>query len=135
MFATKQPAKKNLRHTLTEGERIMTTLIDEIVKLNLGSIELLALVTSTSYEVVFYATVNGKKYQSNALTAEGLFDILKMDEFYSKVATIIRNASNFKSDSMNIVTVNSSATIKWEYAERNCRIYPIKKNWKNSFEN
>lgn len=113
----------------------MTTLIDEIVKLNLGAIELLALVTSTSYEVVFYATVDGKKYQSNALTAEGLFDILKMDEFYSKVATIIRNASNFKSDSMNIVTVNSSATIKWVYAERNCRIYPIKKNWKNSFEN
>ena len=113
----------------------MTALIDETKNLNLGNIDLLALVTSSSYEVVFYATVNGKKYQSNALTEDGLFDILKMDEFYSNVANIIRNSSHFKADSMNIVTVTSSATIKWEYAERSCRIYPIKKAWKNSLEN
>ena len=113
----------------------MKTLIDEINNLGLGNIELLALVTSTSYDVVFYANINGKKYQSNALTEEGLFDILKMDEFYSKVATLVKNSPEFKDDGLNIVTVDASSTVKWEYAERNCRVYQKKKEWKNSLEN
>ena len=110
----------------------MSTLIDEIKNLGLGNLELLALVTSTSYDVVFYATINGKKYQSNALTEEGLFDILKIDKFYSNIATLIKNSSEFNEDSMNIVTVDASSDVKWEYAERNCRVYQIKKNWKSA---
>lgn len=112
----------------------MSTLIDEVNNLGLGHIELLALVTASSYDVVFYANINGKKYQSNTLTEDGLFDILKMDEFYSKVATLVKNSPEFKEDSMNIVTVDASSAVKWEYAERNCRVYQIKKNWKNSLE-
>ena len=113
----------------------MNTLIDEINNLGLGNIELLALVTSTSYDVVFYATVNGKKYQSNALTEEGLFDILKMDNFYAQVASIIRNSADFDSNKMNIVSVSSASQIKWDYNERDCRVYQIKKNWKITCSN
>ena len=35
-------------------------LISEIMKLGLNEVDLLALVTDTSYEVVFYANVGGR---------------------------------------------------------------------------
>ena len=110
----------------------MSTLTEEINNLGLGNIELLALVTSTSYDVVFYATLNGKKYQSNALTEDGLCDILKIDDFYSNIATLIKNSPEFNENCMNIVTVDTSSSVKWEYAERNCRVYQFKKNWKST---
>lgn len=110
----------------------MDKLFSEIDKLNLGKIDLLALVSKTSSEVVFYCDVNGKSIQSNNLIEEGLIDSVKLDTFYSSVTTIIRNDSKFKADKMNIVKINKNNDISFTYDETNCRIYGIKKEWKNN---
>ena len=59
---------------------------DEILKIEakgLSDIELLALVTDTSYEVVFYAKYDGKMRQSNDLAEDGIltldFEFLDID--------------------------------------------------------
>ena len=47
---------------------------DEVLKIEekgLTDVELLALVTDSSYEVVFYANYNGKTRQSNDLAEDG----------------------------------------------------------------
>ena len=47
---------------------------DEVLKIEekgLTGVELLALVTDSSYEVVFYANYNGKVRQSNDLAEDG----------------------------------------------------------------
>lgn len=110
----------------------MDKLFSEIDKLNIGKINLLALVSKTSSEVVFYCDVSGKSIQSNNLIEEGLIDSVKLDTFYSSVTTIIRNDSKFKTDKMNIVKINKNNDISFTYVEPNCRIYGIKKEWKNS---
>ena len=110
----------------------MNKIILEIEKLNVGKIDLLALISKTSSEVVFYCDVNGKTIQSNNLIEEGLIDSVKLDSFYSTVTTIIRNDSKFNASKMNIVKINRNNEISITYDETNCRVYGIKKEWKNS---
>ena len=66
-------------------------------------VDLLALVTQSSAEVVFYCKINDKVYQSNNLVEEGLYDGDKMDEFYQKVTAAIRQSEKFRNDMLNIV--------------------------------
>lgn len=110
----------------------MEKIFLEIDKINVGKIELLALISKTSSEVVFYCDINGKTVQSNNLIEEGLLDSVKLESFYSAVTTIIRSDSKFNANKMNIVKINKNNEISFTYDEINCRIYGIKKEWKNS---
>lgn len=110
----------------------MNELVKAIKNLNLGGIELLALVTDTSYEVVFYANVNGKVYQSNQLVEEDLIDPLKLDAFYGVVARIVGSSRQFKNGMMNIVKVNAKFDVSVLYAEEVCHEYAIKTEWERS---
>lgn len=105
---------------------------DEILKIEakgLSDIELLALVTDTSYEVVFYAKYDGKMRQSNALAEDGILTLDFVDEIYAAVAKVVREDKKYDSGKMNIVKA-SGEEITVEYNERNCRTYGLKKNWK-----
>ena len=109
----------------------MQQILNEIDKLHLTNVKLLALVTPTYDETVFYATVDGQEYQSNALAETGKIDMRKLDEFYRTVASIVRSSNEFKSDKLNIVKVQN-ATLQLAYEEKNSKIYAIKKAWKES---
>ena len=65
-------------------------VIEKIEKKSLSNIELLALVTETSYEVIFYAKYDGKMRQSNDLAEDGVISLDFVDEIYSEVANIVR---------------------------------------------
>lgn len=110
----------------------MKKIISVIEQLNVGKVDLLALITDSSSDVVFYCNINGKQLQSNNLVEEGLMDSIKMDNFYKEVTSIIRKNENFKTDKMNIIKVNQKNEITFSYADKNCRVYSIKKEWKNS---
>lgn len=110
----------------------MKELISTIAQLKLNGVNLLALVTKTSDEVVFYATVNGKIMQSNSLAEEGLLDPLVLDDFCHKIANIIRSSKKFKEDMMNIVKVSTNNEIDFSYESTSARLYAIRKNWKAS---
>lgn len=105
---------------------------DEILKIEakgLSDIVLLALVTETSYEVVFYAKCDGKMRQSNDLAEDGILTLDFVDEIYAAIAKVVREDKKYDSNKMNIVKA-SGDDITVEYDEKNCRTYGLKKNWK-----
>ena len=69
----------------------------------LQNIELLALVTDSSYEVIFYATYNGKICQSNDLAESGILSLEFVDDIYASVANVVRSDKKFDPSKMNIV--------------------------------
>jgi len=105
-------------------------IISEIRELGLSEVDLLALVTDTSYDVVFYASVDGKRMQSNTMAEEGLLDTVKLMAFYGKVATAIREDEGFDPSSLNVVKVNRNSEVSMSKMERNTRVYAIKKEWR-----
>lgn len=105
---------------------------NEILKIEakgLSDIELLALVTDSSYEVVFYAKHDGKLRQGNDLAECGILPLNLVDEIYAGVAKGVRADKKYDISKLNIVKV-SGAEITFEYDERNCKIYGLKKSWK-----
>lgn len=110
-------------------------LISEIEKLGLNEVDLLALVTSTSYDVSFYANVDGRRIQSNTMVEEDLIDSATLTAFYEKVATIIRKDTSFDPDAMNIVQVGRNSEVSAFKMERNAHVYAIKKEWRNQVLN
>ena len=110
----------------------MDELLSLIAQLHLSNVNLLALITDTSQDVVFYATVGEKSMQSNALAEGGILNPMILDEFYRKVAATIRLADSYKSGMMNIVKVFADNTVNFTYEAEKCRLYAIKKAWKES---
>lgn len=107
---------------------------DEIVKIEskgLSDVELLALVTESSYEVVFYAKYDGKMRQSNDLAEEGVLTLDFVDEIYAAIVKVVREDKKFDSSKMNIIKASGEDVVT-EYDEKNCRTYGLKKNWKAS---
>ncbi len=103
--------------------------IKKIEKKGLSDIELLALVTETSYEVIFYAKYDGKMRQSNELAEDGVISLDFADEVYEEVANIIRSYKKYNSEKMNIIKASKNK-IKVEYDDKKCRVYGLKKKWK-----
>lgn len=97
----------------------------------LQNIELLALITDSSYEVIFYATYNGKICQSNDLAESGILSLEFVDDIYASVANVVRSDKKFDPSKMNIVKA-SDEDVTVEYDEKNCRVYGLKKKWKES---
>ena len=95
-------------------------------------VDLLALVSQSSAEVVFYCKINDKVYQSNNLVEEGLYDGNKLDEFYQKVTTAIRQSEKFRNDMLNIVKIDNKNSVSFQYAPQNNSCFKIKKEWKNT---
>lgn len=107
--------------------------IEKIESKNLSNVNLLALVTDTSYEVVFYAEHNSKMCQSNELTESGVISFDFVDQINNEVASIVRSDKKYDSGKMNILKA-SEEHISVEYEEKNCRTYAIKKEWKLSLD-
>ena len=77
----------------------------------------------------------GKNYQSNNMVEENLIDSLKIEKFYENIAKIIRSDKEFREEKMNIVKVNREKKFSIEIDEKNCKVYKIKKEWKNEVYN
>ena len=103
--------------------------IMEIEDKGLSNVEILALVTDTSYEVVFYAKYNNKMRQGNDLVEDGILAHDFVDRTYSTVAKAIRMDEKYVFGKMNIVKA-SKENITIEYDKKACRTYKVKKSWK-----
>lgn len=95
-------------------------------------VDLLALITASSAEVVFYCKINDKIYQSNNLVEEGIYDGNKMDEIYQKITVAIRQSDKFKSDMLNIVKIDKANNISFQYMPQDSSGFKIKKEWKSA---
>lgn len=110
-------------------------LISEVANLGLNEVDLLALVTNTSYDVIFYANVDGRRIQSNAMAEEDLIDSAALQAFYEKIAKIIQTDASFDPSALNIVKVGRNCEVSASKKERNAHVYAIKKEWRNQVLN
>ncbi len=100
------------------------------IKKTVEDIRMLAIVTETRSEVVFYGKKDGIIKQSNNMAEEGILDPYKLDLFYREIAEHIRNSQQFKKDCLNIVKYDTNEGIRFEYAKSTESSVTIMKNWK-----
>lgn len=102
--------------------------IKEYEKEGISDIHMIALVSDTSSEVIFYGVINGVKYQSNNMAEEGKIDGGVVDSFYDEITTIVRSDIKFDSSKMNIIEADSEEC-KVTYDERKCKTFKIIREW------
>lgn len=110
----------------------IANLVKRITDMGISEIEMLALVSDTSYEVVFYGVCKGKMLQSNAMVEEDLMPADVIDTFYKEVAAAVRQNSRYVKNKMNIVKYHKSGDMDFAQYEKDCRVYGIKKDWKKN---
>ena len=108
----------------------MQELLKEVDGLGLGNVNLLALITKNSSDVVFYTNIEGRMLQSNTLVESGAFDAAKMRDFYQRITDLIRESSDFNPEMMNVVKV-SGAQVSISYETLNCSVVSLKKAWRD----
>lgn len=102
--------------------------IEKLRKAGIDNIMVIALITDTSREVIFYGDVDGIRAQSNNLVEEGKISIDVVDNFYETVTKIVRESIEFMPDKMNIIKADSKK-VDVSYCEKRCRTYKIIKEW------
>jgi hypothetical protein len=109
--------------------------IENLEKKGISNIDMLALITKTSSEVIFYGEIQGKIYQSNNMVEENLIDSLEIETFYENITKIIKTDKEFREEKMNIIKVNREKVFSIEIEDKDCKVYRIKKEWRNGILN
>lgn len=100
----------------------------------MAEIQLLAIVTESCYEVDFYALRDGELQQGNTLAEQGILNPHKLDQFYKKVADMIRENVNFQADKINIFSYKQGKKASLTYKQQGTSNYSIKKEWKKEIQ-
>lgn len=91
-----------------------------------------AFIDNTSYEVFFYSFIDGKAHQCFELTEKGLLDENELDKVFLEIVNIIKNSKLYIPEKKNISTIKldkSGIKLYIKYAEKDARLYKIKKEW------
>lgn len=91
-----------------------------------------AAISQTSYEVFFYSFIDENPIQCYELAEQDLLDENELDAVFEAVAGIIRESKIFIADKNNIATIKvdkSGIKMDMEYADKDARMYKIKKEW------
>lgn len=92
-----------------------------------------ASVTETSYEVFFYAFIDGNPVQCFELAEQNLLDENELDAVFANIVEIIKDAKVYQNDMNNIATITidkSDVKLDMAYVEKDARMYVVKKEWK-----
>ncbi len=116
-------------------EKEIIVQIENLEKKGISNIDMLALITKTSSEVIFYGEIQGKIYQSNNMVEENLIDSLEIETFYENITKIIKTDKEFREEKMNIIKVNREKVFSIEIEDKDCKVYRIKKEWRNGILN
>lgn len=102
--------------------------IKEFEKKGISNIQMIALVSDTSSEVIFYGTIDGTRYQSNNMVEAGKIDSDVVDSFYEEITSIVRSDAKFDSAKMNVIEADSNGC-KVDCDEKKCKTFKIVKEW------
>lgn|GEM_PF-497225 len=116
-------------------EKEIITQIENLEKEGISDIDMLALITKTTSEIIFYGEIQGKIYQSNNMVEENLIDSLEIETFYENITKIIKTDKEFREEKMNIIKVNREKVFSREIEDKDCKVYRIKKEWRNGILN
>lgn len=94
-----------------------------------------ASVTETSYEVFFYSYIDNNPIQCFELAEQGKLDENELDAVFAAVVDILKESKIYKADKNNIATITVDkfgVKMDMAYAEKDARMYGIKKEWKQN---
>lgn len=94
-----------------------------------------ASVTETSYEVFFYAYIDGNPVQCFELAEQELLDENELDTVFADIVDVIKKSKVYQNDKNNIATITvdkSGVKMDMEYVDKNARMYGVKKEWKEN---
>lgn len=94
-----------------------------------------ASVTETSYEVFFYAYIDGNPVQCFELAEQELLDENELDTVFADIVDVIKKSKVYQNDKNNIATITvdkSGVKMDMEYVDKNARMYGVKKEWKQN---
>lgn len=104
----------------------------ELEKYGIRNIDLLALVTNTSYEVTFFGYINNNEYkQSNELAEEGIISFDELDAFYAKIAKIVRTSVDYDNKELNILKIDEGE-VSFRKKNRMSDTFKIVRRWESS---
>lgn len=89
-------------------------------------------VGETSYEVFFYARIDGEVYQCFELAEQEKLDENELDVVFAEVVNVIRKSTAYSLSNKNIVTIEVDETgiqMNVDYVDKDARMYGIKKEW------
>ncbi len=110
----------------------MKNLIKSISSKGISSVKGLALVSDTSYEVIFYGIINGKTIQSNTMVEEDLIDSVFLDKIYNDIASCIKKTSDYDNNKLNIVEFNDNGIVSHKKENRDYSVYKVIKEWEKN---
>ena len=131
MFCTEKGA-------IMKTETLVYDNLKRVIPENAQKTILFAAVGQTNYEIQFFSLLsNSNQFQQCFLLAEsGELDENELDASFRKIAENIRADSHFKSDKINICTVEIDKVgvkLGFEYYDKSARIFQIKKMWKEKY--
>lgn len=89
---------------MTELELFVSEQIKTLVP-NYDTVELKATISSSSFSVEFFVTVDGKKMQCFEMIDEGIFTEKNFNVISKAIANYLRGLSDFNTDGINKYTV------------------------------
>ena len=116
-----------------KAETLIYEKVRTIIPIGSEKTVFFASVTETSYEMFFYAFLDGKPKQCYALAEQNVLDENELDSAFKEAVTIIRESKLFRKEKNNIVTFivdRSGVRMDIRYYEKDAHMYRIKKEWK-----
>lgn len=114
-------------------ETLIYEKIRDIIPENSEKTIFFGTIGQTSYEMFFYAFIDGNPVQCYKLAEEGKLDENELEEVFESVVNIIKDSKLYKEEKNNIATIRvdkSGIILEIEYLDKDSRIYSIKKAWK-----
>ena len=114
-------------------ETVIYDKVRQIIPMGSSKTVFFASVTETSYEVFFYAYIDGNPAQCFELAEQELLDENELDTVFADIVDVIKKSKVYQNDKNNIATITvdkSGVKMDMEYVDKNARMYGVKKEWK-----
>lgn len=86
----------------------------------------------TSYEMFFYAFIDGEAHQCFELAEKEILNENELDAVFAEVVSIIKNSKLYSLGKRNIATIKidqNGIRMDVTYVDKDVRLYLIKKDW------
>ena len=112
-------------------ETLIYEKIREIIPAKSEKTIFFSAISETSYEMFFYAFIDGKAKQCFELAEEGELDGNTLDRVFEEIVQIIKKSKRFIVDNVATIIIDKSRIdLDMEYYDKDIRMYTVKKEWK-----
>lgn len=116
---------------MTKMDDKVLAVLKKLEQYQIYKVDLLALVTDTSYEVTFFGYFNNKYEQSNILAEQGVIPFDALEAFYADIAKLVRSLPKYDAGKLNILKVDEGE-VSFRQKDRSSDTFTIVNRWERS---